>query len=331
MKIIVSFSAVLLIILIAFLGVWWLELRPVLLVALPYLAVLCFLGGFIYRVIIWARSPVPFNIPTICGQQKSLPSIKYNSLESPTTTFGVIGRMALEILFFRSLFRNEKMELKNSGKLLYGGNKYLWLGALAFHWALIIILFRHLRFFIEPVPFIVKFAADIDGIFQIALPTLFVTDAIILIALTYLFIRRVIFPQLRYISIASDYFALFLLLGVATTGVLMRLFFKVDLIAIKDIALSMISFAPQFTEGIGIIFYIHLLLVSVLIAYFPFSKMMHAPGILLSPTRNLKNDSRMQRYSNPWNYPVKVHTYAEYEDEFRDNMKKVSIPIEKDK
>jgi nitrate reductase gamma subunit len=73
-----------------------------------------------------------------------------------------------------------------------------------------------------------------------------------------------------------------------------------------------------------------LFLVSVLLAYFPFSKLLHMPGIFLSPTRNLANNSRMKRHVNPWNYPVPVHTYAEYENEFRDKMKAADLPVEKD-
>ena len=73
----------------------------------------------------------------------------------------------------------------------------------------------------------------------------------------------------------------------------------------------------------------HLFLVSVLIAYFPFSKLMHMGGIFLSPTRNLANNSRMRRHVNPWNYDVKVHTYEEYEDEFRPVMMAAGLPVEK--
>jgi hypothetical protein len=65
-------------------------------------------------------------------------------------------------------------------------------------------------------------------------------------------------------------------------------------------------------------------------AWFPFSKLMHMGGIFLSPTRNLANTSRMRRHINPWNAPVKVHTYAEYEDEFRAKMKAVGLPVEKE-
>ena len=54
-------------------------------------------------------------------------------------------------------------------------------------------------------------------------------------------------------------------------------------------------------------------------------------GVFLSPTRNMANDNRANRHVNPWDYPVKVHTYAEYEDEFRDVMKAAGMPLEKDK
>ena len=65
-------------------------------------------------------------------------------------------------------------------------------------------------------------------------------------------------------------------------------------------------------------------------AYFPFSKLMHAAGIFFSPTRNMPNNSRAVRHVNPWNYPVKVHSYQEYEEEFGEKMKKVGLPLDGD-
>ena len=82
--------------------------------------------------------------------------------------------------------------------------------------------------------------------------------------------------------------------------------------------------------AIGGIFYVHLFFVSILLAYFPFSKLMHMGGVFLSPTRNLANDNRARRHINPWNHPVKVHTYEEYEDEFRDKIKEVGLPVDKE-
>jgi len=330
MNIVYPLLAVIALTLIAWLGVWGLGLDSLFAIVIPYIASAVFVIGLVYGVIKWARLPVPFRIPTVCGQQKSLPWIKSNNLENPSTTAGVIWRMVLEVLLFRSLFRNSRAELAGPQKLVYSGNKYLWLGGLTFHWTLLIILFRHLRFFTEPVFLPVNWVEELDGIFQLALPTLYITDMVILVALSYLFLRRVVFAQMRYLSLPADYFALLLLLGVVISGVLMRLFYKVDLVGVKELAVSMLAFQPAVPDGVGLAFYIHLFLVSSLLAYFPFSKMMHAPGILLSPTRNLRNDNRMRRHINPWDYPVKVHTYEEWEDEFRDQMKKAGMPLEEE-
>src|SRR4030042_4457338 len=101
-----SVFAILALLLIASVGVGAANLHYVFGVIIPYLAILTFIIGFIARVLQWAKVPVPFRIPTTCGQAKSLPWITASRLETPSTTFGCIKRMALEILFFRSLFRN---------------------------------------------------------------------------------------------------------------------------------------------------------------------------------------------------------------------------------
>ncbi len=325
-----AFFAVALLILAAFFGVWGLGWNTLFAVIIPYAALAIFIIGLIYRVVKWARAPVPFHIPTTSGQQKSLPWIKSDRIESPSSTIGVIARMAMEILLFRSLFRNDKVELEDKKRITFKGNRLLWLGGLVFHWSLLIILFRHSRLFMQPVPDFMIFVRDIDGILQGLIPAVFITDIAILMALTYLFLRRVVFPQVRYISLPSDYFALFLLLGVVTLGVLVKTAWKVDIEGVKALAMGMFTFNPVVPEGIGPAFYIHIFLASVLLVYFPFSKLMHGPGIFLSPTRNLKNNSRMVRHINPWNYPVKVHTYEEWEDEFREAMRGVGIPLEKE-
>jgi nitrate reductase gamma subunit len=105
--------------------------------------------------------------------------------------------------------------------------------------------------------------------------------------------------------------------------------FTQDIVRVKELAMGLVTFHPTVPEGIGTLFFIHLFLVSVLVAYFPFSKLMHMAGIFLSPTRNLTNNSRRVRHVNPWNYPVEVHTYEEYEDEFREKMVEAGLPVEK--
>ena len=326
----VALVAIAVLVVIPWVGVGAAGLTTVFGIFIPYVACLLFFGGLLYRVVKWGQSPVPFHVPTVCGQQKSLPWIKADNLESPHNRWGVFCRMALEVLFFRSLFRNDGAELKQSEKLVYGSNRFLWAGGLLFHWSLVVILFRHMRFFTEPVlPGIASIQA-VDALFQVGLPALYMTDVAILIALAYLFFRRLVYAQIRLISLPSDFFALLLIMAVVTSGILMRHFLKIDGERVKELAMGIISFHPVIPQGIGVLFYIHLFLVSILLAYFPFSKLMHAPGLFLSPTRNLANDSRARRHINPWGYPVKVHTYEEYEDEFRDAMKEAGVPVERE-
>ncbi len=331
MKVLVSFFAVLALASVAYAAVEVANLQYLFGVIIPYAAFAAFLAGVVFRILKWGSSPVPFRIPTTCGQQKTLPWIKSSKLENPSGTLGVIGRMALEVLFFRSLFRNLKTQLNDGPRLAYGEAKWLWLAGLAFHWSFLIILLRHMRFFMEQVPLPITMIESLDSFLQIGAPLLYMTDVVLLLAVTYLFIRRVGIPQLRYISLINDYFPLFLILGIGVTGVLMRYFFKVDVVGAKMLAMSLISLKPALPEAqIGALFYTHLFLLSVLFAYFPFSKLTHMAGVFLSPTRNMANNSRAKRHVNPWNYPVHVHTYQEYEDEFREKMKGAGLPVEKE-
>jgi len=327
----VSLIAVMVLFLLAYVGVEAAGLQILFGIIIPYLAVITFISGVIYRIVDWARSPVPFRIPTTGGQQHSLPWIKPAKFDNPFSAGGVIVRMALEVLFFRSLFRNTSARLDKNGKLSYIWEKWLWLGALAFHYAFLTVLVRHLRFFTEPVLLPIKLLETLDGFLQIGLPVIQLSGVVLLAAAIFLLLRRVLIPQVKYISLASDFFPLFLLIGIALTGILMRYFTKINVIAAKELAMGLVTFHPLIPQGgIGGIFYVHLFFVCILLAYFPFSKLMHMGGIFLSPTRNLPGNTRAVRHVNPWNYPVKVHTYEEYEDEFREKMIEAGLPVEKE-
>jgi nitrate reductase gamma subunit len=330
MGLIFSFFTVVALGVIVLIGVKTAGMRYMFGVIIPYAAFFAFLIGIIYRVLQWARVPVPFRIPTTAGQGKSFPWIRQNTIDNPFTSIGVIIRMAFEVLLFRSLFRNTRAELRDGPKLSYGSTKWLWLGGLAFHYTFLIILIRHLRLFLEPVPLPIKIVEALDGFFQVGAPVLYITDLIFLGAVTFLFLRRVVIPQVRYISLAADYFPLFLIGAIGVTGVLMRYFLKTDVVGIKELTMGLITFSPVIPQTISTIFYIHLFLVSALFAYFPMSKLMHMAGVFLSPTRNLANNNRAVMHVNPWNYPVKAHTYDEYEDEFRNVMKEAGLPVEKE-
>jgi nitrate reductase gamma subunit len=274
-KYIYSFLAVLVLFLLAYVGVAGLGLEWLFGIIVPYLAVLVFLVFGIKRVMGWGRSAVPFRIPTTAGQQKSLPWIQDSPIDNPTTKLGVWIRMALEILTFRSLFRNTRMKLGAGPKISYNLEIFLWVGALAFHYAFFTTLFRHLRLFTEPVPYIVSLVEVVDSFFrveilydpiQVALPGVYLSGIILLVAVTYLLLRRIFVSQVRYISLASDFFPLFLIFGIAFTGILMRYFLKINVVAAKELAMGLVTFHPTVPEGLGALFYVHIFFVSVLLA-----------------------------------------------------------------
>ena len=332
MKYAFSLAAVIALVLIALLAVQIPGMQYLFGVAIPYLAMALFLGGFCYRIIHWAKSPVPFKIPTTCGQGFSLPWIKQDKLEAPVNTAQVVARMFLEIFLFRSLWRNTKATVYDGPKLTYESSKWLWLFGILFHYSFLIVVVRHMRLFLDPVPWLVSLLETGDSLLQIGAPTMYTTDITIVLGLLFLFGRRLMNPQVRYISLANDYFPIFLILAIALTGILMRFFLRtnVDINAIKQLAVGLVTFHPTIVTQISSLFYVHIFLVCTLLAYFPFSKLMHMGGVFLSPTRNMANDTRMKRHINPWNPEIRPHSYAGYEDEFRADMIEQGIPVEKE-
>jgi nitrate reductase gamma subunit len=328
-RVLVSLLAVVALLAVALVGVGGLGARWLFGVVVPYAAAAVFVVGVTLRVIAWARSPVPFRIPTTCGQQRSLPWIRQARVENPSSTAGVVARVALEVLCFRSLFRNTRTELRD-GRLSYPSTKWLWAFGLAFHWSMLVVVLRHLRLFAEPVPGLVVALSGLDGFLQIGVPVVHASTIVFVATVTFLFARRIASPRLRYMSLATDYFPLFLLLAIGLSGAWLRHVSKIDVPAAKAMVMSLVHLAPRPSDALGAVFYAHLFLVSALLAYFPFSKLVHMAGIFLSPTRNLAANSREVRHVNPWNGPVAVHTYEEYEDEFRERMRDAGLPVEKE-
>jgi nitrate reductase gamma subunit len=207
--IVLSSVVVLILVLVPWIGVGALKLDTLFGVVIPYLALLAFFLGIIGRVIGWARSPVPFRIPTTAGQQWSLPWIKHSRLDNPKSTAGVVGRMIFEVLTFRSLFRNTKMQFRSGPKIGYEWEKWLWLFALAFHYSFLVVLIRHLRFFTEPIPGF----CQADRVFRrldagrgrplegFMLPGVMISGFVLLGAATLLVLRRILIPQVNYISL----------------------------------------------------------------------------------------------------------------------------------
>lgn len=300
-------------------------------VALPLLAAVVFVCGIIWRITCWwAKSPVPFAIPTTGGQERSLDWIKPNRLDTPMSNAAVVGRMILEVLLFRSLFRNTSAEVSSVGpRVTYFSSKWLWVFALTFHYCFLVIFIRHFRFFIEPVPVCLTWLEFFDGIMagRRAAP---VHDR---------HAHRGGCPVSSAVAGEPESAATSPLpttisrcphMGIIGTGICMRYFDKVDIAQAKVFIMGILHFTPQSAVGLNPLFFTHVALVSVLLIYFPFSKLMHMGGIFMSPTRNMRCNTREVRHVNPWNNPnAPYRTYAEYEDDFRDLMAEAGLPLEK--
>jgi len=297
-------------------------------IIIPYIAFAIFVVGVVYKFIYWAKSAVPLKIPTTSGQQKSLKFIKrtiYDRFDSPYTKWETAVRMILEIFAFRSLLKNTRYYLD---RLSQRDARWLWLFAILFHYCLLLVLIRHTKFFLEPVPSFVEMISELEAFKGVFIPSVYVSGVTIIAALFLLWFRRIFLSRERCISLPSDHFVLLLLLAIVISGNVMRYFIKVDISAVKGLLLSLMAFnipqAIEFANSIEPMFYIHFALGSFLIAYFPFSKLMHAGGIFFSPTRNMPNNNRAERHINPWNPPYKGITWQEYYEAYKDQLDEIA-------
>ncbi|MEM1578899.1 MAG: sulfate reduction electron transfer complex DsrMKJOP subunit DsrM [Archaeoglobaceae archaeon] len=297
-------------------------------VVIPYIAFAIFVAGVTYKFYYWAKSAVPLKIPTTSGQQKSLKFIKrtiYDRFDSPFTKWETVVRMILEIFAFRSLLKNTRYYLD---RLSQRDARWLWLFAILFHYCLLLVLIRHTKFFLEPVPSFVEMLSELEAFKGVFIPSLYISGLAIIAALFLLWLRRIFLSRERCLSLPGDHFALILLLSIVISGNVMRYFIKVDISAVKGLLLSLMAFdiakAVEFANAIEPMFYIHFALGSFLLAYFPFSKLMHAGGVFFSPTRNMPNNNRAERHVNPWNPPYKGITWEEYYEAYKDQLDEIA-------
>jgi len=230
-------------------------------VVLGYAAIAIFLVGVLTKVWKYGTTPAPLKIP---------------QTPAPVTAAGVPGRMLAEVIVFKSLFKS---------------NRIIWLAGYIFHIGLLLALVKHYRFLFASVPgFLAYFDTfeNYPGIIMIG-------------GLALLFLLRLVVDRNMFISVMTDYILIILLISIALSGTLAKHYFRVDLVQVKEFMMGLVSFKPMSADfPTEIIFIIHFSLVLFLLAYFPFSKLMHSVGVFFSPTRNQVDNPREKRLVAPW-------------------------------
>ncbi|MGV8933917.1 MAG: respiratory nitrate reductase subunit gamma [Gallionellaceae bacterium] len=200
--------------------------------------------------------------------------LKIPTTPAPRTSAGVVMLMAREVFLFQSLFK---------------GNLWTWLFSIMFHAGLALVLLRHLRYFIDPVWSWVIFIQPF-GIYA---------GFLMVAGLAGLWGRRFFVDRVRYISTPSDHLMLALLIAIGVSGLVMKFVTHTDIVAIKNFFIGLMSFSlhPLPTDNM---IYLHLSLIALLMIIFPFSKLLHAPGLFFSPSRNQVDNSRDVRHISAW-------------------------------
>jgi len=226
---------------------------------LLYAATILLVVGVATKVLKYARTPAPLKIPVS---------------PAPRTRTGVVLRMAREVLFFQSLFKS---------------NKWIWVFGFLFHWGMLLVLLRHLRYFTQPVWWWVDLIQPIGVYAGFAM----------MAGLLGLFARRVFQERIRYISSPSDYLMLALLILIAFSGLMMKFVTPTDIIMVKAYMLGLMRF--QILElPTTLPLLVHLGSVAILMIIFPISKLMHAPGLFFAPSRTQVDNAREFRHKTAW-------------------------------
>ncbi len=200
--------------------------------------------------------------------------LKIPTTPAPTTNGGVVLRMMREVFLFESLFKS---------------NLWIWIFGALFHAGLALVLLRHLRYFTEPVWSWVALIQPFGIYAGFAMAA----------GLAGLWARRFLVERIRYISTPSDHLMLALLLGIALTGLSLKFLVHTDIVAVKAFFIGLLHFDVQPLPDNGLL-YVHLGLVATLMIIFPFSKLLHAPGVFFSPSRNQADNPREKRHLAPW-------------------------------
>lgn len=155
---------------------------------------------------------------------------------------------------------------------LFVANPALWFGEWLFHATLFLVLLRHLRYFMNPVPRWVA-AAQMPG---------WIAGFLLPVSLLYILAVRLLTKREKFSS-RANLLLLLDVLAIGLTGLLLHTRFRVDLVQVKLFALGIVTFHPA-PPPLHPLFVAHLALVLSLLLLIP-SHVFTAPLTLLDARR----------------------------------------------
>ena len=242
----------------------------ILYVLLFYVAMITLVAGVTNKILQYKRVPAPLKIAVT---------------PAPLTKSGVVYRFFTEVVFFNSLFR---------------ATKWTWIFGWMFHLSLLLAFFRHLRYVISS-----------DSIFWPLVNNMVVQSFghyagfAMAVGLLGLLARRIFVDRVRYISSPSDYLMLILIIGIAASGLMMSYVAHTDIVQLKAFIMGLFLFDWQNLPGDTVLL-AHLTMVLALMVIFPISKLMHAPGLFMAPTRYQIDNPREVRHLSPWGAEIEA-------------------------
>lgn len=216
-----------------------------------YVAVAVFLGGSIYRVIQWRRTP------------KS--TVKQGMFPRAENPFKRTLKLGKDSLLFPQVLDTDR---------------WMWFFVIGMHLAGIGLFFGHLRLLFEITP--LYNAVGADGMETLASWVGGAIGIALFIAFTYFLLRRFKSPY-RELSVPEDYLLLLLILVLIMLGDHLRLTQPFGLAAYREYMSSLLHLKPAFPTLITFspqkwVLVAHILTANMLLIYFPFSKLVHAIG-----------------------------------------------------
>ena len=242
----------------------------ILYVLLFYVAMITLVAGVTNKILQYKRVPAPLKIAVT---------------PAPLTKSGVVYRFFTEVVFFNSLFR---------------ATKWTWIFGWMFHLSLLLAFFRHLRYVISS-----------DSIFWPLVNNMVVQSFghyagfAMAVGLLGLLARRIFVDRVRYISSPSDYLMLLLIIGIAASGLMMSYVAHTDIVQLKAFIMGLFLFDWQNLPADTVLL-AHLTMVLALMVIFPISKLLHAPGLFMAPTRYQIDNPREVRHLSPWGAEIEA-------------------------